>query len=73
MNTKSSTILRSYPVEWPIFSVKNYVKDVDGWWNWCPKKRKKQENKFQDMNNTNKEEEEEVVRRYSEIGNFLHK
>ena len=43
MNTKSSTILRSYPVEWPIFSVKNYVKDVDGWWNWCPKKRN---NKF---------------------------
>ena len=55
MNTKSSTILRSYPVEWPIFSVKNYVKDVDGWWNWCPKKR----NKFQYTN----EEEEEVIRR----------
>ena len=65
MNTKSSTILRSYPVEWPIFSVKNYVKDVDGWWNWCPKKRN---NKFQDTN----EEEEEVIRRYSETGNFLH-
>ena len=64
MNTKSSTILRSYPVEWPIFSVKNYVKDVDGWWNWCPKKR----NKFQYTN----EEEEEVIRRYSETGNFLH-
>ena len=33
------TYLVSYPTYWPIFSVKNYTKDIDGWWNWNPKKR----------------------------------
>ena len=32
--------LRLYPTEWPIFSIKNYVQDQDGWWNFRPKKRR---------------------------------
>jgi hypothetical protein len=31
MTTK--TYLTTYPIEWPIFSVKYYSKDSDGWWN----------------------------------------
>ena len=38
---KKITYLRTYPVQWPIFSTKNYVKDVDGWWNPVKNKRKK--------------------------------
>ena len=38
---KKITFLRTYPVEWPIFSTKNYFKDVDGWWNHIKKIRKK--------------------------------
>ena len=33
----SARYLRTYPVIWPIFSTKNYVKDNDGWWHWKPK------------------------------------
>ena len=38
--SNKQTYLVKYPTYWPIFSVKNYTKDVDGWWNWNPKKRK---------------------------------
>jgi len=46
---KQSTYLRSYPVEWPLFSVKNYEKDVDGWWNWCPKERIRKKNDIREL------------------------
>jgi len=32
--------LRLYPVQWPIFSIKFYTQDRDGWWNPKPKKAK---------------------------------
>ena len=35
--------LTTYPVPWPIFSTKFYIKDEDGWWN--PTSRKKREKK----------------------------
>jgi hypothetical protein len=33
--------LRLYPVHWPVFSTKNYVKDQDGWWNYQKNKKYK--------------------------------
>ena len=33
--------LRTYPIQWPVFSIKNYVQDQDGWWNWEPKRRRR--------------------------------
>ena len=36
--------LRLYPIPWPVFSTKNYVRDQDGWWNWQPKKRRSRKN-----------------------------
>lgn len=52
---KKVSYLRTYPIEWPIFSTKNYVKDVDGWWNPVKKNkiRKKnvlEVNTFEDTN-----------------------
>ena len=32
MNTDNK-YLRLYPIYWPVFSTKKYVKDQDGWWN----------------------------------------
>ena len=34
--------LRNYPTDWPIFSVKNYYQDNEGWWHWKPRNRKNQ-------------------------------
>ena len=33
-----SKYLRTYPVAWPEFRTKNYIKDADGWWNPIPKR-----------------------------------
>ena len=38
MNSNEKRYLRTYPVPWPVFSIKFYTQDKDGWWN--PKKRK---------------------------------
>jgi hypothetical protein len=35
-----SRYLRLYPIPWPVFSVKHYTQDQDGWWNPKPKKIK---------------------------------
>ena len=32
--SNKSKYLTFYPVQWPEFSTKNYVKDQDGWWHW---------------------------------------
>lgn len=40
-SNKKITYLRTYPVQWPIFSTKNYFKDPDGWWNYVKKIRRK--------------------------------
>ena len=37
----TTTYLQTYPIPWPIFSTKNYVKDNDGWWHWRNRKNKK--------------------------------
>lgn len=37
--SRQTTYIRSYPVEWPVFSVKNYKKNEEGWWEWCPRIR----------------------------------
>lgn len=37
----STTYLKTYPIQWPIFSIKNYVKNNDGWWCWRPRKIKR--------------------------------
>jgi hypothetical protein len=50
--SKKVSYLRTYPVQWPIFSTKNYVKDVDGWWNPI-KKNKRKNNVFDKFENTN--------------------
>ena len=42
------TFLRTYPVEWPVFSTKNYIKDIDGWWNYVKKIRYKK-NEFSSL------------------------
>ena len=34
-----SRYLRTYPIEWPVFSIKIYKKDEEGWWNYSKKKR----------------------------------
>lgn len=34
----NSRYLSLYPIPWPVFSIKNYTKDSDGWYN--PKPRK---------------------------------
>ena len=39
MKTNSQKCLRTYPIEWPIFSTKNYKIDEEGWWNFSRKKR----------------------------------
>ena len=33
------TYLRTLPNLWPIFSTKNYVRDVYGWWNYVKSSR----------------------------------
>ena len=35
--------LRTYPIEWPVFSTRFYTQDSDGWWNPKPRINKKKE------------------------------
>lgn len=39
--TQQTSYLRLYPNIWPIISVKNYRKDLEGWWNPIMKRKKK--------------------------------
>lgn len=32
--------IRTYPIPWPFFSIKNHNLDFDGWWNPKPKRKK---------------------------------
>jgi len=65
--TDRTTYLRRYPIDWPIISVKNYQKDVDGWWNWCPKKRARK-NKVELLEKEDESAQDESVQ--DESGNF---
>jgi len=51
--SKKVSYLRTYPVHWPIFSIKNYVKDIDGWWNHVKKNKRIKKNVFDTIENTN--------------------
>ena len=35
----SSKYIRTYPINWPEFSTRNYTKDQEGFWEYTPKMR----------------------------------
>jgi len=68
--SKRVSYLRTYPVQWPIFSTKNYVKDVDGWWNPIKKNKRKKKYVFDTLENTNLSEDKKISENINK--NVLH-
>ena len=57
--TSNKKYLKTYPIEWPVFSTKNYTRDSDGWWNFFRVKRQKDRFLSQTIYNMNEEDDEE--------------